>query len=142
MTPKLNAGEAVHNPGPLMRGLLADIGWSVPGQDAPIPEVRVTGAVVGGPISGDPVVAMVTSAGGQVACGQGTVSNDGTYVLTLGGAGVADACVPGRQLSFYFPRTRQTAVETLTWPESTATTPLTARPPLANTTQLADVARN
>jgi hypothetical protein len=36
MTPVLDDGESIHNPGPIVRGIFTDIGWAPPAPSAPI----------------------------------------------------------------------------------------------------------
>jgi uncharacterized repeat protein (TIGR01451 family) len=54
MTYSLSSGEAVHDPGPVTRGIMEDIGWTVA---PPQPDLAITNRVVGSPdlAPGDPV---------------------------------------------------------------------------------------
>jgi hypothetical protein len=115
MTPEAERNEAVHDLGPIFRGILKDMGWG----DV-LPPVVFSGNVSGGPGPGDPVLAIVKTSAGVKLCGNGTVDSPGHYIVSVASRVVEGCGTAGAEVIFHFPKTQQVAAQLAPWPGQAA----------------------
>ena len=84
MTPVLNNGEAIHDPGPAVKAIFQDIGWSVAGS-ATVPDAPQNVSATAGDTSADVSWSAPSSNGGSNITGYDVTSDPGGQTCSTGG---------------------------------------------------------
>lgn len=117
LTPILDLAEAILDPGPILRGMMLDVGWGIA-----VPSVTFGGQLRGaGAAAGDQILALVQVDGESRACGQGVARLEAgavTYAMEVSGSAAEGCGRPGAVVTFYVPSRHQLANPRVAWPLS------------------------